>query len=73
MFDRNFEPGGLGFHEIVDRTFLVAEMFSTYVSQHPGADVNPKIRRLCDQIEGELFDLYQALATVHDNDETTRI
>jgi cob(I)alamin adenosyltransferase len=61
----NFVPGSLGFHEIVDRTCLIAELFSDYVANHPGVDASPKIRRLVKRIEQDLFDLYQELATIH--------
>ena len=60
-----FRPGTLGFHEIVDRTCLIAELFSYEIGSHPSGKITPKIRRRIKRIEQELFDLYQDLSIIH--------
>lgn len=60
-----FLPGTLGFHEIVDRTCLIAESFSSSVAGHPSRKVTRKIKKRIKRIEAELFDLYSELVTMH--------
>lgn len=61
----DFKPGSLGFHEAVDRTCLIAELFSYQVASHPAVEVHPKLKKLSDKIENQLFELYQKLSLVH--------
>jgi cob(I)alamin adenosyltransferase len=63
--NKHFRPGTLGFHEIVDRTCLIAELFSDVIARHPCHKWTPKIGRRIKRIEKDLFDLYQELATEH--------
>jgi len=60
-----FLPGTLGFHELVDRTCLIAETFSSFVAGHPSRKVTRKITKRIKRIEAELFDLYSELSTMH--------
>jgi hypothetical protein len=59
----SFKPGSFGFHEMVDRSCLMAEIFSEQISQHPAAK-HPALQERITKIETDLFDLYQAAATL---------
>jgi hypothetical protein len=59
-----FEPGTFGWHEMVDRSCLIAELFSENIAQHPAAK-HPKLRKLVKRLEDGLFRLYNVSATMH--------
>ena len=59
-----YDPGSFGFHEIVDRSCLVAELFADSISEHPAAK-HPKLAKKVERIEKALFDLYQTAACLH--------
>ena len=57
----SYIPGSFGFHELVDRSCLIAEMFSENISEHPAAQ-HPELQKLVTRIEKDLFKLYQEAA-----------
>ena len=59
-----FEPGSFGFHEMLDRTGLMAELFSGSIVEHPAAQ-HPKLAKRIERIEQQLFDLYQVAGGLH--------
>ena len=59
----SYDPGSLGFHELLDRACMVAEIFGDHISTHPAAD-HPKLRKTITKIEKELYDLYQKIANL---------
>lgn len=59
-----FEPGSFGFHEMLDRTGLMAELFSGSIAEHPAAQ-HPKLAKRIERIEQQLFDLYQVAGGLH--------
>jgi hypothetical protein len=59
-----FEPGSFGFHELLDRSYLVAELFSREIAQHPSAK-HPKLAARIQRLEDGLFDLYQRIGSLH--------
>ena len=61
----SFEPGSYGFHEMVDRSCLIAELFSREIGSRPAAK-HAKLRKRITRIEEQLFELYQATATMHE-------
>lgn len=60
----SFEPGSYGFHEMVDRSCLIAELFSYEIGGHPAAK-HPKLKRRIKRLEEGLFRLYQEASTLH--------
>ena len=48
-------------HELLDRSQVVADIFSEHVSAHQAAD-HPKLRKLIDKIERDLYILYNKIA-----------
>jgi hypothetical protein len=61
----SFEPGSYGFHEMVDRSCLIADLFSREIGEHPAAK-HAKLRKRVTRIEEQLFELYQVAATMHE-------
>ncbi len=62
--DPNFVPGTFGFHELLDRTCLVAELFSREIAGHPAAN-HPKLAKRIKCLEDKLFRLYQVAGGLH--------
>jgi hypothetical protein len=60
----DFKPGSFGFHEMVDRSCMIAELFSREIAEHPAAK-HPKLRKRIKRLEKGLFALYQQAATLH--------
>jgi len=56
--DPNFAPGTFGFHEMMDRSCLIADLFSREIACHPAAN-HPKLAKRIKRLESELFRLYQ--------------
>jgi hypothetical protein len=59
-----YDPGSFGFHELLDRTYTLAENFADHISQHPSA-THPKLRKRIEKIESSLFKLYQKIGQLH--------
>jgi hypothetical protein len=60
----DFQPGSFGFHELLDRTCLVAEHFAENIASHPSA-MHPKLAATITRLEKGLFDLYQKIGNLH--------
>lgn len=56
-----FKPGTFGYHELADRSCLVAELFSHEIVEHP-ASKHPQLRKRIRRLEKELYELYQRIA-----------
>jgi hypothetical protein len=54
----DFVPGTFGFHEMVDRAYLIAELFSREIACHPAAN-HPKLAKRIERLDKGLFQLYQ--------------
>jgi hypothetical protein len=61
---KEFIPGSFGFHELLDRTCLIAEQFSNYVAEHPSAK-HRKLKKRIRHIERKLFALYGKIGSLH--------
>ena len=59
-----YAPGSFGFHELLDRSWLVAELFSREVAMHPAAS-HPKLAKRIKRVEDELYDLYGKIGAMH--------
>ncbi len=64
----SYKPGSFGWHEMVDRSCLLAETFSEAISQHPAAK-HPALQERITKIEEELFELYRVAGTMPDEIE----
>jgi hypothetical protein len=60
----DFAPGGFGFHELLDRSCLIAELFSEQVASHPAAK-HPKLHKRIKRLEEGLFKLYGEIGSLH--------
>jgi len=64
----NNKPGSFGFHELVDRTYVVADLFENFVSNHEAlkyTDLQPKVQDILDR----LWRLYNQVSTMHSQEE----
>lgn len=55
-------------HELLDRTYLIAEMFENYILDHDAAHY-PTVTNQVLEISGRLWKLYQAVANLPGEDE----
>ncbi|MFG0244130.1 MAG: hypothetical protein ACF8R9_15200 [Phycisphaerales bacterium JB054] len=51
----------LGFHELLDRSFLAMEFFNQHVLEHESLAARPALRARAEAVSQSLFDLYQAI------------
>ncbi len=49
----------LSYHEVLDRTFLVSQMFSDFVAEHPACEQTPELCEMADKIGDLLGEMYQ--------------
>jgi hypothetical protein len=59
--DEQYSVGSFGCHELLDRTFLVANMVDNYVLTHPACVQNQEWFALAEQALDALMDLYQRI------------
>ena len=59
-----YEPGSFGFHELVDRSCLIAELFSGDIANHPAAK-HPRLKKRIKKLESMLFALYTKASLIH--------
>ena len=59
--DEQYSVGSFGCHELLDRTFLVANMVDNYVLTHPACVQNQEWFALAEQALDALMDLYQKI------------
>ena len=59
------EPGSYAFHEMVDRSCLIPDLFSREIGEHPAAK-HAKLRKRVTRVDKQLFELYQVAATMHE-------
>jgi hypothetical protein len=57
------QPGSFGFHELLDRSCLVADLFSREIAELPAAQ-HPKLAARIKRIGHDLYDLYQKIANL---------
>ncbi len=60
--ETGYMPGSFGWHEIVERSLVSAENFTSNVSEHPAAN-HPALRIRINRIERDLHELYRIAAT----------
>ena len=56
-----------GYHEVIDRSFLLLEMFYDFVDSHPVVKKNQALREKSDEIGTALAEFYQLAASASDD------
>jgi hypothetical protein len=59
----------LSWHEALDRTYLVSEMFGQFLVEHPIIQANDQLRTLAEEIGGKLGELYHLIGTLDPEDQ----
>ena len=49
-------------HEILDRTYMIADMFESYVKEHPASEA---VKEEVERVSEKLWDLYQVIGKVY--------
>lgn len=49
-------------HEILDRTYMIANMFESYVLEHPASE---SVKDEVERVSEKLWDLYQVVGKVY--------
>ena len=49
-------------HEILDRTYMIAGMFESYVHEHPASEA---VKEEVERVSEKLWDLYQVIGKVY--------
>jgi hypothetical protein len=57
--------GSYGAHEALDRMFLICDMFSGYVMEHPFIEENKELFEQAEKISDEMFDMYNRIANLY--------
>lgn len=53
-------------HEALDRAHIVADMFETFIVEHPVFKQTPVLKALADEISVKLGELYQTIPNMGD-------
>jgi hypothetical protein len=60
-----------GRHELLDRVYLIAEMFEQYVLDHPASKEDPEIQAQVERLSEGLYALYGQVGRVFAAHETS--
>jgi len=62
---REYRPGSVGCHELLDRTALLTDMLERHILAHPACIARPEWFRLAEQATSVLRELYQQIGAEH--------
>ena len=71
-WEREFLPGSLGCHELLDRTNLVGDLVESQILEHPTCVLNPQWHELALQAVDALRALYQHVGADHVGHDSSR-
>jgi len=60
-----FQPGSFGCHELLDRTFLLADLLEKSILTHPSCIRDPEWYALASRAVESLSELYQRVGADH--------
>lgn len=63
-FEETFKPGSFGFHELIDRASIMANIWD-YVAEHPSCISDPDLYKDAQEIQMAIADFYQKAALKH--------
>ena len=67
-WDSGFEPGTLGSHELLDRTYLVLNLLEQHILDHPACVREPSWYELAERAAAALRTLYQKVGAAQPED-----
>jgi hypothetical protein len=53
-------------HEVLDRTHVVADTFDDHILLHPAIEQTPSLKMAADEVSRRMHDLYQAIGKIAD-------
>jgi hypothetical protein len=59
MIEEGFGPGSLGYHELLDRAFLLMDNWETFIATHPTTLLDPERYRKAQEIADAMAAFYQ--------------
>lgn len=62
---KEYQPGSMGCHELLDRAALVADLLERHVLAHPACVARPEWYLLAEQAAAALRELYQQVGAEH--------
>jgi hypothetical protein len=57
--EERFGPGSFGYHELLDRTFLLMDNWESFIATHPATLLDPERYRKAREIADAMADFYQ--------------
>lgn len=48
-------------HEVLDRSYLISNMFELYILEHPLIEDTPELLELAEKVADSLYNFYQSL------------
>lgn len=64
-FDESHKPGSFGFHEALDRTYLVTEHWDSFILGHPSVFLDAELYREANSILASIANFYSKLGQKH--------
>lgn len=64
-FDESHKPGSFGFHEALDRTYLVSEHWESFIMGHPSVFLDAELYREANTILTAVTNFYSKLGQKH--------
>ncbi|WP_406694157.1 hypothetical protein V5E97_24220 [Singulisphaera sp. Ch08] len=57
--ERRFGPGSFGYHELLDRAYLLSANWEEYIAAHPTTLIDPDRYRMAQEIAEAMAQFYQ--------------
>ena len=54
-----FGPGSFGYHELLDRAYLIQSNWETFIAEHPATLLDPERYRRAQEIATAMAEFYQ--------------
>ncbi|MGP0066689.1 MAG: hypothetical protein ACLQGP_24250 [Isosphaeraceae bacterium] len=64
-WETQFQPGSFGCHELLDRTFLLADQIEKIILAHPSCFRDPQWYALASRAAESLHELYKRVGSEH--------
>ena len=72
-WDKGFEPGTLGGHELLDRTYLILNLIEQHLLDHPSCLRDPSWFATAERAAAALRELYQDVGAAQPENASTDV
>lgn len=65
MINKKEEINSYSAHELLDRMYMICDIFESYIHEHPFISQNKELFEQAEKISDEMFDMYNIIANLY--------